>query len=137
MPDVQEIEGPTSEETATPRRRRRPRNAATAGTTTTRRRRLTGSDLIESLRESVEQLIKENRSLKRQLAKATASGGSSSAPGAERTLRSIQRKVLRAVGGDGAPRRRARATSSSTRATTSTNGRRRRRTTTAADSAGE
>lgn len=102
-----------------------------------RRRRLTGGDLIESLRESVEQLIKENRSLKRQLAKATAGGGSSSAPGAERTLRSIQRKVLRAVsGGDGAPRRRPRATSP-TRATTSTNGRRRRRTTTATDGAGE
>jgi hypothetical protein len=136
MTDVREIDSPASEETATPRRRRRPRNAATTGTTTTRRRRLTGSDLIESLRESVEQLIKENRTLKRQLAKATAGGGSSSAPGAERTLRSIQRKVLRAVSGDGPPRRRTRATST-TRATTSTNGRRRRRGTTAADGAGE
>jgi hypothetical protein len=136
MTDVQEIDSPTSEETATPRRRRRPRNAATTGTTTTRRRRLTGSDLIESLRESVEQLIKENRSLKRQLAKATAGGGSSSAPGAERTLRSIQRKVLRAVSGDGTSRRRTRATSTS-RATPSTNGRRRRRTAAATDGAGE
>jgi hypothetical protein len=137
MTDVQEIDSPTSEETATPRRRRRPRSAATAGTTTTRRRRLSGSDLVESLRESVEQLIKENRSLKRQLAKATAGGGSSSAPGAERTLRSIQRKVLRAVSGDGAPRRRTR-TASATRTATSTNGRRRRRTTTtSADGGGE
>ena len=136
MTDVQEIESPTGEETATPRRRRRPRSAASAGTTTTRRRRLSGNDLIESLRDSVEQLIKDNRSLKRQLAKATASGGSSAAPGAERMLRSIQRKVLRAVSGNGAPRRRARATST-THATTSTNGRRRRRTTTAADGAGE
>ncbi|SRR6266536_2777145 len=122
MTDVHEIESPTSEETATPRRRRRPRGAATAATTTTRRRRLRGADLIESLRESVEQLIKENRALKRQLAKATAGGGSSAAPGAERTLRSIQRKVLRAVGADAAPRRRTRATSGTT------NGRRRRRT---------
>src|SRR6266545_917067 len=109
MTDVQEIDSPTSEETATPRRRRRPRGAASAGTTTTRRRRLRGADLVESLRESVEQLIRENRSLKRQLAKATASGGSSAAPGAERTLRSIQRKVLRAVSTDGTPRRRTRA----------------------------
>jgi hypothetical protein len=123
MTDVHEIDSPTSEETATPRRRRRPRTAATAGTTTTRRQRLSGNDLVESLRESVEQLIKENRSLKRQLAKATASGGSSSAPAAERTLRSIQRKVLRAVSGDGTQRRRTRTT---TRTGASANGRRRR-----------
>jgi len=128
MTDVREIDSPTSEETATPRRRRRPRAAATAATTTTRRRRLGGADLIESLRESVEQLIKENRSLKRQLAKATAGGASPAAPGAERTLRSIQRKVLRAVGGDAAPRRKTRTspTTSRTRTTTATNGRRRR-----------
>src|SRR5262249_1901230 len=106
-----------------------------AGTTTTRRRRLRGADLVESLRESVEQLIKENRSLKRQLAKATAAGGSSAAPGAERTLRSIQRKVLRAVSTDGAPRRPTRSTPR-TRTPTAANGRRRRRTTTTAE-AGE
>jgi hypothetical protein len=135
MTDVQEIDSPT-EETATPRRRRRPRSAATAGATTTRRRRLSGTDLVESLRESVEQLIKENRSLKRQLAKATANGGSSAAPGAERTLRSIQRKVLRAVGGDAAPRRRTRATTTARATSTAANGRRRRRAT-AADGGGE
>src|SRR5947208_14154862 len=118
MTDVHEIDSATGDESATPRRRRR---ATGTATTATRRRRLRGADLIESLRESVEQLIKENRSLKRQLAKATAGGGSSSAPGAERTLRSIQRKVLRAVSSDGAPRRR-------TRAASTTDGRRRRRT---------
>jgi hypothetical protein len=126
MTDVQELESPTSDETATPRRRRRTRTAATSGTTTTRSRRLRGTDLVESLRESVELLIKENRSLKRQLARAMAGGGSSAAPAAERTLRSIQRKVLRAVGGDGTPRRRTR-----TSATAST--RRRRRPTTGSE----
>jgi len=136
MTDVTEIDSPNSEETATPRRRRRPRGAATVATATTRRRRLRGADLIESLRESVEQLIRENRSLKRQLAKATAAGGSSAAPGAERTLRSIQRKVLRAVGSDGAPRRRTRTTSGS-RAAAATNGRRRRRAVSAATGSGE
>jgi hypothetical protein len=130
MADVQEIESPTTDETAAPRRRRRARGATTAAATTTRRRRLRGADLIESLRESVEQLIRENRSLKRQLAKATAGGGSSAAPGAERTLRSIQRKVLRAVSSDGAPRRR-------TRVASATNGRRRRRPTGTSDSSGE
>jgi hypothetical protein len=127
MTDVQGIDSPTREETATPRRRRRTRTAATAGTTTTRRKRLSGDDLVESLRESVEQLIRENRSLKRQLARATAGGGSSSSSAAERTLRSIQRKVLRAVSGDGAPRRRTR-TAAVTRPSTSANGRRGRRT---------
>ncbi len=102
-------------EGSAPRRRRRPRAAATAATTTTRRRRLRGADLIDSLRESVEQLIKENRSLKRQLAKVTAGGGSSAVTGAERTLRSIQRKVLRAVGSDGTARRRTRSTTANGR----------------------
>src|SRR5262245_7015456 len=97
MADVHEIDSPASDETATPRRRRRARTAAASATTATRQRRLRGAELIESLRESVEQLIKENRTLKRQLAKAMAGGGSSAAPSAERTLRSIQRKVLRAV----------------------------------------
>jgi hypothetical protein len=127
MTDVHEIDSPAGDETATPRRRRRPRSAATTGATTARRRRLSGTDLVESLRESVELLIKENRSLKRQLAKATAAGGSSTAPAAERTLRSIQRKVLRAVGGDAAPRRRTRATTSARATAAAPNGRRRRR----------
>ena len=117
MTDVQ-IDSAASEVTS--RRRRRPRGAATTTTPTTRQRRLRGADLIDSLRESVEQLIKENRSLKRQLAKVTAGGGSSAAPGAERTLRSIQRKVLRAVGSDGTARRRARTTASNGRRRTTT-----------------
>jgi hypothetical protein len=129
MTDVR-IESPSSEQAATPRRRRGTRAAGAAAATTTRRRRLHGADLIESLRESVEQLIKENRSLKRQLAKASGGGGPAT-PGTERTLRSIQRKVLRAVSSDGAPRRRVRAASAAT------NGRRRRRTTKSAAGAGE
>jgi hypothetical protein len=120
MTDVQ-VESITNEEAATPRRRRR---TTAAGTTTTGRRRLRGADLIESLRESVEQLIKENRALKRQLAKAIAGGGTSAAPGVERTLRSIQRRVLRAVGGDSIPKRRPRTATTRPRATA--NGRRAR-----------
>src|SRR2546421_12944077 len=132
MTDVHEIESPPADDTAaTSRRRRRPRAASAGGATTAARRtRLRGADLIESLRESVEQLIEENRSLKRQLAKATA-GGASSVPGAERTLRSIQRKVLRAVGSDAPSRRRSRASATS-------DGRRRRSTRrTSAESSGQ
>jgi hypothetical protein len=119
MTDVP-IEKPASGGAAGPRRPRRPRAATTAGTTTTRRRSLRGADLIESLRESVEQLIKENRLLKRQLAKATAGGGTSAMPDAERTLRSIQRKVMRAVGTDGSARRRTRTATTGRRRTSRT-----------------
>lgn len=119
MTDVQEIDSPTRAETAIPRRRRRTRAQGSAPAAPARRRpRLRGPELIESLRESIEQLLRENRNLKRQLKKATA-GGASAAPGAEKTLRSIQRKVARAVSSETAPRRRAR--------TPVTNGRRRRR----------
>src|SRR5215831_8901467 len=119
MTDVQHIERPTSAETATPRRRRRTRTegAAAAPPTPRRRPRLKGPELVESLRESVEQLLRENRSLKRQLTKAEA-GGTSTAAGAEKTLRSLQRKVARAMSSE-APRRRTRQPSA--------NGRRRRR----------
>ena len=119
MTDVQQIERPTSAEAATPRRRRRTRAEGAGTATATRRRpRLKGPELIEGLRESVEQLLSENRSLKRQLKEAEA-GGTSSAPDAEKTLRSIQRKVARAVSSEAAPRRQTRQPS--------TNGRRRRR----------
>ncbi|TMC05753.1 MAG: hypothetical protein E6J41_20885 [Chloroflexi bacterium] len=54
----------------------------------------------------VTQLIKENRSLKRQLARLTA-GGMETANGAtDRTLRALQRKVQRAVAPTPATRRR-------------------------------
>ena len=120
MTDVKEIDSPATEETAVPRRSRRTRAEGGGVTTPTRRRpRLRGTELIESLRESVEQLLRENRSLKRQLKAATA-GVASAAPGAEKALRSIQRKVARAVSGETTPRRRTRGTA--------TNGRRRRRT---------
>jgi hypothetical protein len=61
---------------------------------------------VETLNEMVSQLIKENRSLKRQLAKLTASGGSAANGPADRTLRALQRKVQRAVAATPATRRR-------------------------------
>jgi hypothetical protein len=134
MTDVQETQSAASEETAAPRRRRA--RGPGASTTTSRRGSLRGADLIESLRESVEQLIRENRTLKRQLARMTAGGGSPAASGAERTLRAIQRKVMRAVSGDGAPRRRSR-TASAPRVSTTTSGGRRRRATRSTAGSGE
>jgi hypothetical protein len=67
---------------------------------------------VETLNEMVSQLIKENRSLKRQLAKLTAGGTTAVNGAAERTLRSLQRKVQRAVSTAPAPKRRRGATAS-------------------------
>jgi hypothetical protein len=66
----------------------------------------------------VDQLIKENRKLKRQIERMTAKTGGASSGSVERGLRTIQRRVQRAIGG---------ATSGRRRRTTTT---RRRRTTT-------
>lgn len=91
-----------------PRRRGRPAGSATGtrSASTTRRRRIGGAELVETLNEMVTQLIKENRSLKRQLAKLTAGGASTVNGAADRTLRALQRKVQRAVSAAPAPRRR-------------------------------
>jgi len=78
------------------RRRGRPPGSSSRTASTTRRRRIGGAELIDTLNEMVGQLIKENRRLKRQLAKLT--GGAPTADGtAEKTLRSLHRKVQRAV----------------------------------------
>lgn len=65
-----------------------------------------GAELVETLNEMVTQLIKENRSLKRQLAKLTAGGPSSANGTTDRMLRALQRKVQRAVSATPAARRR-------------------------------
>ncbi|HEY4026030.1 MAG TPA: hypothetical protein VGO86_06330 [Candidatus Dormibacteraeota bacterium] len=62
----------------------------------------------------VSQLIKENRSLKRQLARLAAGSGTATNGAAERTLRSLQRKVQRAVTAAPPTRRRRASTTSAT-----------------------
>jgi len=65
----------------------------------------------------VAELIKKNRQLQRQVAKLTERAGASKATkGVERGLRTISRRVQKALGGKTKPRRR----------TTATNGRRRK-----------
>ena len=98
-----------------PRRRGRPAGgAATSRSTSTPRRRLAGAELVETLDQMVSQLIKENRSLKRQLAKLSAGGTTTVNGAAERTLRSLQRKVQRAVAPDPSTRRRRTTSTAST-----------------------
>jgi hypothetical protein len=69
-----------------------------------------GAELVETLNEMVSQLIKENSKLKRQVDKLSTQGGSAPTGTVERGLRSLQRRVQRAVsGGTGARRRRSAA----------------------------
>jgi hypothetical protein len=106
----------TEEQAAPPRRRRgRPKGSATVtrgtGTRSTgTRRRLQGTELVESLNQMVNDLIKENRRLKRQLDKLVVQGGPSDAGSVERSLRSLQRRVQRAVAPAPTARRRRSAT---------------------------
>src|SRR6266851_5656931 len=90
---------------------RRPRGATTRArtgtrrTATGRRRRQGGPELVESLHAMIDQLIKENRKLKRQIVKLASAGTAATGQTVERGLRTIQRRVQRAL--DGAqPRRR-------------------------------
>lgn len=107
---------PTEATPAAPRRRRgRPPKSAAAGAEAPRRRRrrLSGDELVQELNAMVDQLIRENRQLKRQIDKlqrGTAGGGAAGV----RVLRSLQRRLSRVVGSVSAPRRR-RATAGTTR----------------------
>lgn len=116
--------------TVTPRRRRT-RRATAAGTGTrtagaTRRRRLRGPELVENLNQMVDQLIKENRKLRRQVDRLSARGVAASGTTVERGLRSIQRRVQRAIDSGSTTRRRRTTTATRRRRTTTTTTRRRR-----------
>lgn len=122
-------------ESAPKRRARRSTTAkrttrTTRGAATTRRRSAGGSELVDNLNGMVDQLIKENRKLKRQLEKLTSKTATAASGGIERGLKSIQRRVQKALSGATTTRRRTtrttRAAGAGTRRTTT----RRRRTTT-------
>src|SRR5713226_4984912 len=81
-----------------PGRRRRGRPPGSVSKTGgTRRKRISGGDLIEQLNSMIAELIKENRKLKRQVDKLTARGSSTASKAVERSLRTIQRRVQRAL----------------------------------------
>ena len=82
---------------AAPRRRGRPPGAKSATTTRTRRKRLGGTELTEQLNHMVAELIKENRKLKRQVVKLTERGTKVASSTVDRTLRTIQRRVQKAL----------------------------------------
>jgi regulator of replication initiation timing len=62
-----------------------------------RTKRVGGSELIEQLNDMVAELIKENRKLKREVDKLTARGSAAASTAVERSLRTIQRRVQKAL----------------------------------------
>ena len=81
------------------RRSRRGRKPAASATTTgrARRKRLGGPELTQQLNQMVAELIKENRKLKRQVVKLTERGSQVASTTLERGLRTLQRRVQRAL----------------------------------------
>ncbi|MFI5270193.1 MAG: hypothetical protein ACHQ7M_22670 [Chloroflexota bacterium] len=79
-----------------------------------RRKRIGGHELVEQLNAVVAQLIKENRKLKRQVEKLTERGTTAASGAVERSLRTIQRRVQKALG---TPKRRKRRTAAAAPAT--------------------
>jgi len=106
---------------ATRRRRGRP-----PGSKTTNRRKLGGGDLIVQLNTMVAELIKENRKLKRQVEKLTARGTKAASTTVERGLRTIQRRVQKALTGTKQRRRRTTKPAAATKRRATTTRRRRK-----------
>jgi hypothetical protein len=99
-----------------PRRRGRPPGSKNR----TRGKRAEGGELVTRLNAMVAQLISENRTLRRQVAKLSTKGKGTANQTVERGLRTISRRVERALGTK-KPGRRATAAAA--------NGRRRKATT--------
>lgn len=113
----------TEAQETTRRRRGRP-----PGSKTKTRRRIGGGDLIQQLNAMVAELIKENRKLKRQVETLTARGTKAASGTVERGLRTIQRRVQKALKGTTTRRRRrtTAAASTTTRRRATTTKRRRK-----------
>ncbi len=82
---------------AAPSRRSRRSDSATRGAARTRRPRVTGDDLVTNLAEMVDQLVKENRELKRAIARAEKAQGGAGLGQSTRVLTALQRRVSRAL----------------------------------------
>jgi uncharacterized coiled-coil protein SlyX len=78
-------------------------------------KRAGGGDLVQQLNEMVAELNKENRKLKRQVDKLTERGSAAASTAVERSLRTIQRRVQRALAGPAKKRRATRGAKTATR----------------------
>ena len=113
-----------ADEPAQGQQRRRGRPPGSKTTT----RRLGGNQLIEQLNTMVAELIKENRKLKRQMEKLTARGTQAASSTVERSLRTIQRRVQKALTGTKPRRRRTTKPAAATKRRATTTRRRRKAT---------
>ena len=73
------------------------RRANRAAPTGRASKRAGGTELIQQLNDMVAELIKENRKLKREVDKLTLRGSTAASSAVERSLRTIQRRVQRAL----------------------------------------
>jgi hypothetical protein len=80
-----------------PARRSRRSDGATRGAARGRRPRVTGDDLVTNLAEMVDQLVKENRELKRAIARAEKAQAGGGLGQSTRVLSALQRRVSRAL----------------------------------------
>jgi molybdenum-dependent DNA-binding transcriptional regulator ModE len=85
-----------------------------------RGKRVGGGELIQQLNDMVAELIKENRKLKRQVDKLTERGTTAASSAVERSLRTIQRRVQKALAGPVKGRRRKSSATSRREAVTKT-----------------
>ena len=83
--------------------------------TRTRRRRASGNEVVDHLNGMVNNLIKENRQLRRQVEKLSARATGATSKAVEGGLRRIQRRLANALA-DGATTTRRRSTTTSTSA---------------------
>jgi hypothetical protein len=80
--------------------------APTTKATRARRKSDGGDALVQQLNDMVAELINENRKLKRQVDKLTARGSAAASSAVERSLRTIQRRVKKALAAPVKSRRR-------------------------------
>lgn len=105
-----------------PRRRRTGSARSTSAARSTRstarrtssRAKAATPEIVDQLHGMVDELIKENRKLKRQVERLASKGSAAATGAVERGLRTLQRRVERALGG-GQPARRRRSTASASR----------------------
>lgn len=113
---------PEEAQSNAPRRRGRPPGSKNR----TSRKRGDGGDLVTRLNTMVAQLISENRSLRRQVDRLSAKSKGTGTKNVERGLRTISRRVERALDSKTTRRRRATTASANGRRTRKTATRRRR-----------
>jgi hypothetical protein len=93
----------------------RPRAATRAS-----RKRVGGGELIQQLNDMVAELIRENRKLRREVEKLTARGSAAASSAVERSLRTMQRRVEKALAGPGKGRRKTAGAKATRRKTVTT-----------------